>query len=157
MSPFPNRVQQEILQMTGCAPATQGCHDSHEMRRFFEKETFKLVEKVSSVALCLFAAYVSWKRTAAAFILGFAWALLDPKLKSDPLVDFSPLICGQGLLRQIAGAEVPYEVAFAADLAVKWSHIDHCGPYSFIAGLGGGVALGLAARDYRASSPANRA
>lgn len=84
------------------------------------------IEKISAVALGVFAASVSLKLFLPFFFVGVCIGMhsytQDTKAK-NPLHSISS--CAHGLLEQLTGVKLPRLVSLTANIAVTVCHIDH--------------------------------
>lgn len=114
------------------------CHKSHssgthapdccghvKKKSKFQK-IMDIADKVSAVALGIFAAYINWKLFVPFFFLGICIGsytyLQNKKSNQHP---HSGTTCAQGFLEKLTGVQLPAPVSLAANIAVTVAHIDH--------------------------------
>lgn len=101
------------------------CHEPVHQPSISE-QLFKILEKVSAVALGAFAAYASMELFLPFLLLGTAVGLYQHFSSTRDHADGSTGSgCSQGFLEQLTGVKLPPLLSLGANLAITWCHIDH--------------------------------
>ncbi len=101
------------------------CHE-HVHQPSISEQLFKILEKVSAVALGAFAAYASIELFLPFLALGVAVGLYQYFSSTRDHADGSGGSgCSQGFLEQLTGVKLPPLLSLGANLAITWCHIDH--------------------------------
>jgi hypothetical protein len=133
--------------------APDACH-SHSCHPKKNKSTFdkvmNIAEKISAVALGIFAASVSFKLFLPFFFVGVgigAYNYAQNKHSHNNASGVSP--CAQGFLEGLTGVKLPAPVSLATNIAVTVCHIDHHGSvFVPIVGISVGAWAGKNAFHY---------
>jgi hypothetical protein len=106
-------------------PHTHCCHE-HVHQPSISEQVFKILEKVSAIALGIFAAYASMELFLSFLLLGTAVGLYQHFSSTSNQANSSAGTgCSQGFLEQLTGVKLPPLISLGANLAVTWCHIDH--------------------------------
>jgi hypothetical protein len=89
-------------------------------------QTFKMLEKVSAVALGAFAAMADMGLFIPFFTAGAALGLYQYLSSTHREAHASSgSACSQGFLEQLTGVKLPPLISLGANMAITWCHIDH--------------------------------
>ncbi len=90
------------------------------------EKIFHLLEKVSAVAVGVFAAFASIELFLPLFLTGTAVGIYQ-SLTAEHVHNETRKVssCSQGFLEQLTGVKLPPLLSLGANLAVTWCHIDH--------------------------------
>jgi hypothetical protein len=137
-----------------CCDSDHACEAPHP---FLANPKFKLamcvLEKISLLALMVFAAYVDpilfFPFLGGGFILGLAVHYMQPKKESEHSHDHQTIGCSQGFIEQLTGVRLPPPVGLAANVAIAVCHIDHHSTvFVPLIGLNAGMWLAKLAIEY---------
>ncbi len=101
-------------------------HSQKECSPLIEKKLENL-RKISAIALCVFAAYISLELFVPFFFVGMAIGVYQHK-KDKEICDHdhpSSSSCGSGLFERLTKTKLPPLVSLGADYALTLAHIDH--------------------------------
>lgn len=98
---------------------------SHHQNKSTSEKLFYLLEKVSAIALGIFAAYACFELFLPFFLLGAAVGLYQYYSGEHAHAEKGRSSCSQGFLEQVTGVKLPPLLSLGANLAVTWCHIDH--------------------------------
>ncbi len=116
-----------------------------------------ILEKISLVALAIFAAYTSPKLFFPFFAFGVIlgtylhWGKQDKQKEGEEHSHshHSTSGCSQGFIEQLTGVKLPAPIGLAANLAITIVHIDHHSEvFVPIIGLNAGIWIGKLFADY---------
>ncbi len=140
------------------------CCNEHVHQPSLSDQVFKMLEKVSAIALGVFAAMADMGLFTSFFTAGVAMGLYQ-YLSSTHREAAAPSGsgCSQGFLEQLTGIKLPPLISLGANMAITWCHIDHhTSIFVPVIGLtlgdwAGQVLGGLAAKISRVAKPATGA
>ncbi len=102
------------------------CHcDERQAIVHNENSLFTYLEKISAVALGVFALMNSAPLFISFFLLGIGVRWYQIRSGDCASVNRTGSSCSQGFLEQVTGIRLPPLISFAANLAVIWCHIEH--------------------------------
>lgn len=103
------------------------CHGHQVLQESSLSESlFHLLEKVSAIAIGVFAAYASFELFLSFFALGTAVGLYQYfSAEPDQGGPSAHSSCTQGFMEQLTHVKLPPLLSLAANLAITWCHIDH--------------------------------
>ncbi len=111
--------------MSAVQPGSCCSHTHHAHAQSTSDKLFYLLEKVSAVALGIFAAYANFQLFLPFFLIGTAVGLYQYFSGERAQAVKAGSSCSQGFLEQVTGVKLPPLLSFGANLAMTWCHIDH--------------------------------
>lgn len=135
---------QPMSSVSSCGSAATHCHHSGSL----SNKLFRILEKVTAVALGLFAAYANMELFLPFFLVGIATGLYQNYSVGGAHCASAGGGCSQDLLEKLTGVKLPPVISLGASAAVTWCHIDHhTNVFVPIVGLFMGSWTGQAAGD----------
>lgn len=111
------------IHSTSPQPKAEGCCPQEKFK--FDTLT-SIIEKISAVALGIFAAYMDWELFVPFFFAGACIGVYScPQNKTPCNPSFPVSSCTNSLLEQLTGVKLPPIIALVINIAVTVCHIEH--------------------------------
>lgn len=131
------------------APCCGHHHEEHHCVPKKKMTVMEVLEKISAVALIIFAAYVNPVLFIGFALLGLGVGIYNYCVSTKQHKHDGASACSQGFLEHLIGVKLPAPISLAANLAITACHIDHHSEiFVPIVGLTAGAWLGQNAMHY---------